>query len=181
MSDDWTERQKFVQKAKYYAITCHRSTNHLYDNQDYSIHLNRVVDTAIRFIDLIPKDKWIVVFSAAWAHDTIEDTRQTYTDVKTELGEEVAEIVYALTNDKGKNRKERAGRKYYEGIRQTPFATFVKVCDRIANIEYSKQTSSSMFEKYQKENKEFVDELYTIENDKIFAYLMELTGELEKK
>jgi len=35
-------------------------------------------------------------------------------------------------------------------------APFVKLCDRIANIEYSKQTNDSMFEKYKKEHKLFV-------------------------
>jgi hypothetical protein len=48
-----------------------------------------------------------------------------------------AEIVYALTNEKGRNRKERAGKRYYEGIRNTPYAPFVKMCDRVANIRYS--------------------------------------------
>ena len=37
-----------------------------------------------------------------------------------------AEIVYALTNDKGRTRKERAGEHYYAGIRETPYAPFVK-------------------------------------------------------
>lgn len=161
-------------RAAKYATRCHKETNHLYDGQDYTVHLEKVVFTALKFKDLIPKDKLQIVIAACWAHDTIEDTRQTYNDVKAELGKEVAEIVYALTNDKGKDRKERAGEKYYAGIRQTPFACFVKVCDRIANVEYSKEKGSSMFEKYQHENAAFVDEIYTLENDKIFAYLMEL-------
>ena len=71
--------------------------------------------------------------------------RQTYNDVmKTALkwmkGEQAlmaTEIVYALTNDKGRTRAERAGEKYYRGIRETPYAPFVKLCDRLANISYS--------------------------------------------
>ena len=47
------------------------------------------------------------------------------------------EIVYALTNDKGRTRAERAGEKYYKGIRETPYAPFVKLCDRLANVTYS--------------------------------------------
>ncbi|MBR1412444.1 MAG: hypothetical protein IJ577_04880, partial [Prevotella sp.] len=45
--------------------------------------------------------------------------------------------VYALTNEKGRTRAERAGEKYYQGIRETPYAPFVKLCDRLANITYS--------------------------------------------
>ena len=57
---------------------------------------------------------------ASFGHDLIEDTRVSYNDVKTELGQEAADIIYAVTNDKGKNRKERAGVNYYRGIRETP-------------------------------------------------------------
>jgi hypothetical protein len=47
------------------------------------------------------------------------------------------EIVYALTNDKGRSRTERAGDHYYQGIRETPYAPFLKLSDRLANITYS--------------------------------------------
>jgi (p)ppGpp synthase/HD superfamily hydrolase len=92
---------------------------------------------------------------ATWGHDLIEDCRVSYNDVKQHLGQEAADIVYAVTNEKGKNRKERGGVKYYEGIRQTPGAVFVKLCDRIANVQYSKMTKSRMFDMYKKEHKDF--------------------------
>lgn len=96
---------------------------------------------------------------ACWGHDLIEDTRVSYNDVKDHLGQEAADIIYALTNEKGKNRKERANDKYYEGIRNTKGAVFVKLCDRIANVQYSKMTGSRMFEMYKKENSEFTKAL----------------------
>jgi (p)ppGpp synthase/HD superfamily hydrolase len=102
---------------------------------------------------------------ASFGHDLIEDTRVSYNDVKTELGQEAADIIYAVTNDKGKNRKERAGVKYYQGIRDTPGAVFVKLCDRIANVQYGKMTKSRMFEMYKKENPEFIRQLgYDVNN-----------------
>jgi hypothetical protein len=96
---------------------------------------------------------------AAWGHDLIEDCRVSYNDVKEILGQEAADIVYAVTNEKGKNRKERANDKYYEGIRETKGAVFVKLCDRIANVQYSKMTGSRMFEMYRKENDNFIEKL----------------------
>ena len=54
-----------------------------------------------------------------------------------EQAQMAAEIVYALTNDKGRTRAERAGEKYFQGIRSTPYAPFVKLCDRLANVTYS--------------------------------------------
>ncbi len=75
------------------------------------------------------------------------------------LGKEEADIIYALTNEKGRNRAERGNDKYYEGIRNTPGAIFVKLCDRIANVQYSKMTKSRMFEMYKKENPEFMSKV----------------------
>jgi (p)ppGpp synthase/HD superfamily hydrolase len=105
------------------------------------------------------KDEYVTLRNAClvatWGHDLIEDCRVSYNDVKTHLGQEAADIVYAVTNEKGKNRAERANEKYYQGIRETPGAVFVKLCDRIANVQYSKMTKSRMFEMYQKENPNF--------------------------
>ena len=80
------------------------------------------------------------------AHDLHQSVNQAYAGMfpygfHLEMTEEQAllatEIVYALTNDKGRTRAERAGEKYYQGIRETPYAPFVKLCDRLANITYS--------------------------------------------
>ena len=160
--------------AKHFSVNCHISTNHFYDGLPYEFHLNMVTETAKKFISLIPSADHDVVLASCWAHDTIEDTRVTYNDVKSQLGVEVAEIVYALTNEKGKNRKERANDKYYAGIRAVPYATFVKMCDRIANVEYSKNQSSSMFEKYKEEFKEFESQLYNNQYHEMFEYLYSL-------
>lgn len=100
---------------------------------------------------------------AAWGHDLIEDTRNSYNDVKQVLGEEAADIIYAVSNEKGRDRKERANDKYYEGIRNTPGAVFVKLADRIANVQYSKMTKSRMFEMYKEENDHFLESLGFVE------------------
>ena len=61
-----------------------------------------------------------------------------------------------MTDKKGKTREERAEDRYCEDIRNTPGASFVKMCDRIANVRYSKLIGSSMFDKYKKENENFM-------------------------
>ncbi len=143
--------------AQEYATKCHKETNHLYgDGLPYYFHLKQVYDTAHHFKFLIPEDKWETIFAACWCHDIIEDCRQTYNDVKQNTSIEVAEIVYALTNEKGKNRAERANDKYYAGIKNIPYADFVKLCDRIANVNYSTTMGSSMINAYRKENDKFV-------------------------
>ena len=97
---------------------------------------------------------------ACWAHDILEDVHHiSYNDLVKNIGQDAAEIVYAVTNEKGKNRAERANEKYYAGIVATPGAVFVKLCDRIANVQYGKMTGSSMYEKYRKENDHFIQSL----------------------
>ena len=79
------------------------------------------------------------------AHELHQSVNQTYGDelpygyplMTEEQALMATEIAYALTNDKGRTRAERAGEKYYKGIRETPYAPFVKLCDRLANITYS--------------------------------------------
>jgi (p)ppGpp synthase/HD superfamily hydrolase len=167
-----------------WCIEQHRKTNHFYDRYlPYEFHLRMVNNVFEDFQHLLddtkdyltgepyrgPKQDQVTLKDAcrkaSWGHDLIEDTRVSYNDVKTELGQEAADIIYAVTNDKGKNRKERAGDKYYEGIKNTPGAVFVKLCDRIANVQYGKMTKSRMFEMYRKENDEFIRQLGYDVND----------------
>jgi (p)ppGpp synthase/HD superfamily hydrolase len=138
----------------------HRSTNHFYDTYlPYEFHLNMVAQVARDFAYLVSSDARESIELAAYGHDLIEDTRVSFNDVVKVLGIDIAKIIYAVSNEKGQTRKERANEKYYAGIRATPFATYIKLCDRIANVQYSKMTKSKMFEMYKKENPEFIKSL----------------------
>ena len=165
----------------------HKSTNHMYDTYlPYEFHLRMVVNVAKQFgrlvVDICNDGTGLTgedILLGAWGHDTIEDTRVSYNDVVKQLGPKAADIIYAVTNEKGRNRKERANDKYYEGIRNTPGAVFVKLCDRIANVQYSKMTGSRMFEMYKKENDEFIvklgyDDTNTHPYFEMFSYLVNL-------
>jgi len=161
-----------------WCIEQHKNTNHFYDTYlPYEFHLRMVAQVAVDFIYLLKgkeKIEYIEVQLACYGHDLIEDTRVSYNDVKEALGEYAADIVYAVSNEKGKTRKERANEKYYEGIRNTSGATFVKLCDRIANVQYSKLTKSNMFEKYKTENQQFAKSLYNEDYQPMFDYLDKL-------
>ena len=85
-------------------------------------------------------------------------------------------MVFAVTNEKGKTRKQRASYKYYEGIRNCKHATFIKVCDRLANMQYSRVKNKSMYGMYIKELDAFVGEL-DIPNDMEMALYNILTNE----
>lgn len=178
-----------------WCIDQHKATNHMYDKYlPYEFHLRMVTQAFKDFRHLLPTNLYIgetrymedfdetlaVIEMSCWAHDLIEDTRTSYNDVRNVLGYSVAEIVYAVSNEKGKNRKERANEKYYEGIRNVPGAVFVKLCDRIANIQYSKMTKSRMFDAYKKENPGFIEALGFTETHELkpmFDYIENLFTE----
>lgn len=140
-------------------IKQHEKTNHLYDGYlPYEFHLRQTVAAFFKHNHLLvgftDKEKDNIML-ACWGHDLIEDTRTTYNDCVENLGKEVADIIYAVTNEKGKNRAERANDKYYAGIIECPGAPFVKLCDRIANVKYSAFSQSGMLDLYRKEHFDF--------------------------
>ena len=169
------ERTSLEIKAETFAIKAHTSTNHMYGRFPYYVHLVKVIEEAKYFINLIPEEDRGIVLASCWLHDIIEDCRLTYNDINKEFGHGVAELVYALTNDKGKNRAERAGDKYYSGIRNTKYATFIKLCDRLANVNFSiTEGDDSMFAKYAKENENFIYQLHNYMYEQMFNKLYDI-------
>lgn len=156
------------------AHALHASVNHAYDRiRPYGFHLDMVVNWVRKYIEevCVSEQDILPIYFAAFYHDSIEDARLSYNDVMKiaqELMDEeqaylATEIVYALTNEKGRNRAERANEKYFAGIREIPYAPFVKLADRLANTSYafSKGTADSlrMSKVYREELPGFLDAL----------------------
>ena len=140
------------------AARVHADVNQFYDKTlPYSCHLADVARNTAEYADEVvavsaPDDLILAVWFGAWFHDSIEDARLTYNNVRKiasrhidaeEYVDLATEIVYALTNEKGRTRAQRADERYYSLIRQTPYAPLVKMADRLANIEYSVTHSQS--------------------------------------
>ena len=141
-----------IAQIREHATSLHASVRQTYDRvHPYGYHLDQVADAVRRFGHLVCADAADVLplFFGAYYHDSIEDARLTYNDVLSTArrwmegpqATMAAETVYALTNDKGRTRAERAGAPYYEGIRTTPYAPFVKAADRLANATYAARTA----------------------------------------
>ncbi len=139
------ERQKFesyiqqqaglIEQIRQSAHQLHASVNQTYgDDLPYGFHLDMVVQGIRDFGHYVCDEEADVLplFFGGYYHDSIEDARLTYNDVmkiaRNFLAEEQA---YVATEN------------YYKGIRETPFAPFVKLCDRMANISFSCSGSDS--------------------------------------
>ena len=143
---------KLFEQAKMFAVRNHGLQE--YDGFPYHKHLDDVDEVVQRYSDKI---KYRI---AAWLHDIIEDTPVSYNDILSQFGKEIAEIVFCVTDEMGRNRAEKKP-KTYPKIKSNSDAIFVKLCDRIANIESGIKTGNSMGKKYMKEHPEFKKELFT--------------------
>lgn len=149
----------------------HHKVGQRYDKKyPYYYHLKMVSDFAIKFSYLLkPEDRTNAIIIALF-HDLIEDCRLTYNDVKDAWGVVIADGVYACTELRGKNRKERHGPEYVRGLQESLLGTFDKLCDLIANMTMGKRTGSRMFPMYQKEYPNNRKNLYREEFNDMFIY-----------
>lgn len=150
-----------IDVAADYAKKCHAKINQMYGDKPYSYHLDMVAANGRKYAHLLPKyEDAEICIAGCFVHDVIEDALQTYNDVKAACGEDVADIAYALTNEKGKTRKQRANEKLYKGIREDIRYVYVKLCDRMANLEHSKMTNAKMFVMYKNEHDAFIEKIF---------------------
>lgn len=125
----------------------------------YMYHINKVKGVA----EKLGYDEEIVI--SCILHDCLEDTSLSYSKIRNLFSKEIADIVYAVTDELGKTRGERK-RKTYPKIRKNWKAVVVKICDRIANMEFSYQSKSSHYSMYDKEYGLFKEELFNSEHPK---------------
>jgi (p)ppGpp synthase/HD superfamily hydrolase len=114
----------------------------------YEKHLDDVVDVLKRFGF---SGKFIV---AGYLHDAIEDDGISYNDINRHFNTEVAEMVYCVTDELGRNRREKKI-KTLPKTAGNPDAIILKLADRIANIEHG-----GKIDMYAKEYQEFKGALY---------------------
>lgn len=134
---------------KFYAATKHGDQK--YGMLPYTHHL-AAVESILRRFNVTDED----MLTAAWLHDLVEDKGVKLKELVEMFNERVAELVGAVTNEKGENRKVRAALTYPK-IRATKNAVCLKLADRIANVEHG----GKLVEMYKKEYEDFRRALYT--------------------
>ncbi len=140
--------------AIYFAGAAHK--DQMYGESLYVHHL-AAVDQVLDDIG-IPEIRFARI--SAWLHDTVEDCGVKIEDISKRFGDTVGYTVWCVTNEKGKNRKERS-EKTYPKIASNENSLLVKLADRIANIEHSLNINSKFGLMYVKEHPDFVGALRT--------------------
>jgi len=141
-----------ITKAKELAFKYHEGD--MYGIYPYTFHLNQVYNILKMF-----GCNGELVLSGAWLHDVIEDTECLYEDVFEVFGKDLADLVYLVTDKRGKNRKERQERTY-PAIAGNTVARILKIADRIANMTQSQHEKEKQWLMYVKEYVYFKETLY---------------------
>lgn len=87
------------------------------------------------------------VLNALLLHDTLEDTDTDYETLEAIFGTRVADIVAAVTEPKGMNRKQRHA-DTYPRIAKDPDARVVKLCDRISHVWFGGKKVGMYFKEH---------------------------------
>jgi len=146
--------------ARFYATVKHAGQP--YGVLPYTHHLAAVEGVLKRFGYI---EEHLLV--AAWLHDVVEDTGTKLKEVAEMFGDAVANLVGAVTNEPGDNRKVRAALTYPK-IRSVNNGVTLKLADRIANVE----NGGKLVHMYKKEYEDFRRALYTeCENEEMWDHL----------
>lgn len=140
-----------IRQAREFSLKAH-STQVYGKIYPYYKHLEDVYNVLIRFG--FNETNHLNLLIASFLHDVIEDTNTSYSDIKKEFGVEIAEIVFCMSDEMGRNRKEKK-EKTYPKIRSNPDSVILKVADRIANAEFSTVEKSHQADMYRKEYEDF--------------------------
>ncbi len=147
-------------KAMDYAEKAHGSQ--MYGDKPYTHHLVAVAARCIPYIDEYPD-----ILAIAALHDVVEDCMDiSIADIALEFGNDIADAVAFLTDQPGKNRKERkaATNAMLASIQVNEkyvVALIVKAADRYANVRESVITGNqSKFDMYVREHRAFREAVY---------------------
>lgn len=139
--------------ARDFAIRAHGDQK--YGEHPYIYHLDAVVAVLVEFGFGAIQD----LMDAAYLHDAIEDCGITsYILWKAGFNRSFG-LVYAVTNEPGKNRAVRHS-KTYPKMAGWENATIVKLADRIANVRECLRNEDSKHLMYSCEYAEFYKALY---------------------
>lgn len=166
-------RTNLIDSAQRFAMIAHDGQK--YGTHPYSVHLLETYKVAEKF-NLSEEIK-----VACFLHDTLEDTDTTYLELKFRFGINVAELVYSVTDEQGRDRAERKQKTYKKIVKNGMSAVFLKLCDRIANIENAIENNNSFLKMYLIEHESFKDGICVLglESEPIWEYYLELISNID--
>lgn len=145
-------------KALLFAARAHASIDQRrrYTNEPYIVHPIAVAE----IVRSVPHTSDMI--AAALLHDTLEDTPTSHGQIKAEFGDEVADLVYWLTNFSSLEDGNRAVRKAMDVayIAVAPAAAkTIKIADLIDNTKTIKERDPDFWKVYRREKQRLLEVL----------------------
>lgn len=178
--NDW-RADTLRENALFFAILAHKGQKRKYTEEPYIEHpklVAKIISDYMLSFDDIPLFAFdtlevAIMRSAAYLHDTVEDTNTTYSQIEKICNKEVRQLVQFVTDDTTKkdgNRKARK-QKYLQKIIDAPYnAKCLKLADILANIrnlaKIGKQYDRSFALMYLVEKEETVHQLKNLKERK---------------
>lgn len=141
-----------IQKAKEFAQKKHKGQVRKFEGKPYFIHPQRVAHILKQF--KLSSRKIIELVSAAYLHDTLEDTNTTYKELEKEFNPFIASLVMELTSDSSEIKI--FGKSNYllnKMINMSNYALVIKLADRIDNVNRIQWMPEGFKNKYIEETK----------------------------
>ena len=127
-----------AQSAENFAKERHLNTARIDVNISHQEHLTSVV-ARLKNLGVTDDD----VLSAAWLHDTINDTLTSFDDLDQRFGSKVAVLVLSISKDKSLSRSIQE-EQYVKQLKESPLeAKLIKLCDISANFRDLKNSQFS--------------------------------------
>src|SRR5262245_31534927 len=117
-----------IARAREFAARKHADHTRKYTGESYFVHLEAVASILQRSGVTAPE-----TIAAAYLHDTVEDTDTTFDEIIQTFGDQVAELVYWLTDAEKGKRKSRKLMSAWRLARAPWDAKLIKLADFIDN------------------------------------------------
>lgn len=120
---------RLVVRAAEYAARAH--ARHRRKDVDETPYINHLAHVA-RLLAEAGCDAELV--AAGYLHDTIEDVRVTYEELLAEFGQDIADLVLAVTDDKSLRWQMRKQAQIDHAAGSPPRVVALKLADKVSNL-----------------------------------------------
>lgn len=131
-----------LEKASIFALKKHSNQK---DSTGKSYYISHILQVVSILKEVTNDDK---ILSAAFLHDTLEDTNTTLRELKQEFGDEIASLVYEVTHEGDKSD----GGYYFPRLKSRD-AILIKFADRLSNLSRMENWPESRQNSYIKKSK----------------------------
>jgi (p)ppGpp synthase/HD superfamily hydrolase len=155
---------RLIEAAREFAVEKHGNQKRKYDGVPYLVHLEGVAGILIE-----NGHTETSLIAAALLHDTVEDTDATIQEITELFGENVAELVYWLTDAEQGNRKSRVLQSAWRLSRAPWEAKLIKLADIIDNGSAIMEHDPGFGPVFLREKRQILEKMAAVEGRRLLA------------